>query len=121
MRDYCAYGLLPATDADGLALACPPQVEAAIYLGSAGRDIAAQVATLPHPVTVLRAPPREPEAGRDGAAMDFSRSPTWPDLAAAFPDGRDVYLPELTHFIPMQQPALVAEHIRRLLAAQTGG
>ena len=28
------------------------------------------------------------------------------------PNARDVYLPELTHFIPMQAPALTAEYLR---------
>ena len=115
LRDYCQYGLLPAADGKGWVLACPPQVEAAIYLGSLGRDIADQVATLPHPVTVLRARRSPPNQERTG--LDFSNSPTWPELAAAFPKGRDVYLPHLTHFIPMQRPALVAGHIRELLAA----
>ena len=114
LRDYCRYGLLPAADGDGLVLACPPAVEAAIYMGSTGRDIGDVVATLPHPVTVLRARPRE--AAAEGK-LDFSRSPTWPGLAAAFPKGWDVYLPALSHFIPMQRPALVAGHIRELLEA----
>jgi hypothetical protein len=43
--------------------------------------------------------------------MDFAASPTWPKLAAQFARGRDVYLPELTHFIPMQAPDLVARYI----------
>ena len=43
--------------------------------------------------------------------MDFSLSPTWPELATRFPRGRDVYLPHLTHFIPMQDPALVARFV----------
>ena len=43
--------------------------------------------------------------------MDFSQSPTWEGLADAFPRGRDVYRPELTHFIPMQRPELVAAAI----------
>ena len=33
-----------------------------------------------------------PGARRPGT-LDFSASPTWPDLAAAFPNGRDVYCP----------------------------
>lgn len=119
LRDYCEHGLLPAPDGEGWVLACPPQVEAAIYLGSLGRDIADQVATLPHPVTVLRA--RRPPPGQNGTGLDFSNSPTWPGLAAAFPNGQDVYLPHLTHFIPMQQPALVAAHIRALLAPGEAG
>jgi len=43
--------------------------------------------------------------------MDFSKSPTWPQLADGFPAGRDVYLPELSHFMPMQAPELVANYI----------
>ena len=109
LLDYCQHGLNP--DGDGFVLACPPLVEASIYMGSAGRDIGDVIATLPHPTVVMRAHQREE---RDGP-MDFAQSPTWPGLAAALPNGRDVYLPELTHFIPMQRPDLVAEHIRALL------
>ena len=109
LEDYCRYGLLP--DHGAWVLACPPLVEAAIYVGSAGSDIADLIATLPHPVRVLRAH-RKKE--RDGP-MDFSQSPTWEGLAEALPNGEDVYLPELTHFIPMQRPDLVAVHIRELI------
>ena len=91
-------------------LGCPPLVEASIYLGSAGRDIGALVPTLRNRVVVLRAK-RKPKRDSD---MDFSQSPTWEGLASAFRNGEDVYLPELTHFIPMQRPDLVAEHIQSL-------
>ena len=107
--DYCRHGLI--ADGDGFVLACPPMVEASIYMGSAGRDISGIVATLPHPTVVLRGRRR---SERDGE-MDFTHSPTWPGLAAALPNGRDVYLPGLTHFIPMQRPDLVAAHLRELL------
>ena len=60
------------------------------------------------PVVILRAKIRDP---KDHNIMDFSMSPTWPELAAHFPDARDVYLPQLTHFIPMQEPELVADFI----------
>ena len=109
LKDYCRHGLV--ADGDGLVLACPPLVEASIYMGSAGRDIADVIATLPHPTVVLRAQHREEREG----PMDFAQSPTWPGLAAALPNGRDVHLPELTHFIPMQRPDLVADHVRALL------
>ena len=42
--------------------------------------------------------------------MDFSASPTWPQLADRF-SWADVHLPELTHFIAMQDPQLVADFI----------
>ena len=109
LEDYCRHGLNPAPDGDGLVLGCPPLVEASIYLGSAGCDVLQQVAALRQPVTVLRA-----RNGTRQGAMDFSRSPTWPGLAAAFANGRDVHLPELTHFIPMQRPDLVAGYIDEL-------
>jgi lipase len=59
------------------------------------------------PAVVLRANPRDP----DSKEMDFSASPTWPQLADQFPRGQDVHLPELTHFIAMQDPQLVADFI----------
>jgi pimeloyl-ACP methyl ester carboxylesterase len=46
---------------------------------------------------------------------DFSVSPTWPELASALPNCRDVYLPDLDHFIPMRDPALVASCIQEVL------
>ena len=59
-------------------------------------------------VKVLRARQR---TGERENLMDFSLSPTWPELASQFEQGEDIYLPELTHFIPMQDPDLVARHI----------
>jgi len=113
LRDYCRFGLLP--DGDGLVLACPPLVEASIYQGSAGRDIGDAIRTLPHPAVVLRAQGRDPGT-RNTGTMDFARSPTWPGLAAAFPNGRDIHHPELSHFIPMQRPDLVADELRKLIS-----
>lgn len=107
LDDYCRYGVLPASDGDGVTLACPGVIEAAVYLGSTSADFHARLGEVHCPVTVLRAPPRDPA----DTTMDFAKSPTWPELAAAFPDGRDQLLPELTHFIPMQAPVLVAEQI----------
>jgi len=108
LRDYCQYGLLPAESGDGFVLACPPEVEASIYMGNAGCDVHEMVSSVTTPVKVLRAKARtEP---RDDM-MDFSLSPTWTELADHFPRGEDIYLPELTHFIPMQNPELVAKYI----------
>ena len=113
LLDYCRFGLLP--DGDGFELACPPLVEASIYQGSAGRDIGDAIRTVTLPVAVLRAQGRDPD-NRSTETMDFARSPTWPGLAAAFPNGRDIHHPELSHFIPMQRPDLVAEEIHKLIA-----
>ena len=106
LRDYCNYGLNPLPDGT-FTLGCPPIVEASIYLGSAATDILDQIDSVQQPTIVLRAFKR---AERDGE-MDFAQSPTYAGLAGLFPNGVDVYLPELTHFIPMQAPDLVARHI----------
>lgn len=107
LEDYCRYGVLPKADGSGYELACPPVVEASIYMGNTQTDVHDLIPGIEVPVVVLRARAREPEAG----VMDFAGSPTWPQLAEEFPHGRDVYLPDLTHFIPMQAPELVARFI----------
>ena len=116
LMDYCRFGVVP--DGDDFVLGCPPQVEAAIYAGSSGRDIRSIIERVTDPVVVLRAKARS--AGRDrppgSGTMDFTRSPTWAGLAAAFPNGRDVHYPDVTHFMPMQAPELVARHIRDAIA-----
>jgi pimeloyl-ACP methyl ester carboxylesterase len=114
LRDYCEYGLLPAPSGHGYELACPPAIEAAVYAGSASDDPYEEIASIDVPVRVLRARSR-----RGAGATDMSGSPTAPDLASHFRHGEDVYLPENTHFIPMEDPGLVARHILEL-EARTG-
>jgi lipase len=108
LEDYCRYGVLPRPDGEGFELACPPLIEASVYMGNSGTDVHGLIPTVTIPVVVLRAQGRDPEARQE---MDFSKSPTWAHLAEEFPDGRDVYLPWLSHFIPMQEPELVARFI----------
>ncbi len=106
LRDYCDYALVPEGEDGALTLACDPVNEAALYMAQAGNEaILDQLSSLTVPVTVLRAPPGPPDV------MDFSSSPTWPGLADALPLARDVYLPDHNHFIPMQDPALIARYI----------
>jgi pimeloyl-ACP methyl ester carboxylesterase len=108
LHDYCHYGLLPDPEQGGYKLACPPTIEASVYMGSQNSPIFDALAAVTVPVTVLRAAQRDP----DETTMDFTKSPTWSELAAQFQHGRDVYLPELTHFMPMQDPQLVAAYIK---------
>ena len=108
LHDYCEYGIVPTKS--GFELACPPIVEASIYMGSAGHQIDQAIDAVEQPVSIMRAF----RTDGDRTEMDFSQSPTWPELAGAFKNGKDIHLPELTHFIPMQRPDLVAEEIRRL-------
>jgi len=107
LRAYCMHGLVPDPDG-GYRLACPPEVEASIYQSSRGFAIYDLIPKVRVPVVVLRARSRDTA----GPTVDFSSSPTWPQLAAQFPTGRDVHVPELTHFIPMQEPELVADYVR---------
>jgi pimeloyl-ACP methyl ester carboxylesterase len=109
LEDYCRYGLMPKPNATGFELACPPAIEASIYMGSTGTDIYSLARRIDVPVTVLRAKGRDPNQPRD--FTDFSASPTWEGVAKSFPHGRDVPLPQLTHFIPMQEPELTAQYI----------
>jgi lipase len=104
---YVEHGLLRRADGDGYELACPPALEASAYMGSAAFDPIAACASLTCPVTVLRA-----RTGDRQTALDFSVSPTWPALASAFADGRDVQWGDCTHFIPMEAPARLAAFIR---------
>lgn len=108
LEDYCRHGVTKRPDGNGVQLACPPDIEASVYKAATGRDIYALIPAIKVPVTVLRAKQRDP-GPRD--FTDFSASPTWEKLAAQFAQGRDVFLPHLTHFIPMQDPELVARYV----------
>ena len=109
LKDYCVYGLMPAEDGSGFVLACPPILEASVYYNKWRSGIHDQLCKVEVPVTVLRARyvPLVP-----GGRSDYQRSTTWEGLPAMFPRGKDIYLPHLTHFIPMQEPETVAHHIR---------
>jgi pimeloyl-ACP methyl ester carboxylesterase len=116
LMDYCRYGVLPKEDGR-FELACPPVVESSIYLGNTSTDIYDQIPEVRIPVVVLRAAGRDPT---EHAIMDFAKSPTWEAVADAFPNGRDVYLADHTHFMPMQDPALVARYIAEEVPEETG-
>ena len=109
LEDYCKYGLI-ADESGVFRLACPPRVEASIYLGSRGKDPIESCRQITVPTIVMRAQSRDPKSQR----LDFSKSPTRPDLYRLFPKGEDRYLPNLSHFIPMQRPDLIAQEIQRL-------
>ena len=108
LRDYCEYGLLPATDGDGLVLACRPEVEASIYEHSSVTEsnVYSEIDRITAPVLVIR-------TAREwvtGGVMDMMGSPTAPDLASRFRRGRDVKV-SYSHFFPMEAPGEVAEQI----------
>jgi lipase len=110
LHDYCEYGLLPSNGE--FVLACPPAVEASIYLNSKepGSNIYHEVAMVQEPVVVLRA-----ARTREAYNFDLSASPTSPELASHFAHGREVVLEGASHYIAMETPERVAEEIRGLL------
>ena len=118
LEDYCRYGVALKEDGTGYELACPPLVESSIYLGNTSTDVYQQIPKVEVPVVVLRARGRDPDQHE---IMDFSTSPTWSEVASQFKLGRDVYLPELTHFMPMQAPELVAGYIREGASSPSTG
>jgi pimeloyl-ACP methyl ester carboxylesterase len=108
LRDYCEHGLVPAPDGNGYVLACRPEIEASVYMTSrTNAAVYESIRAIEIPVTILRA--RGRASNRD--LMDFASSPTWPGLVHEFQDGREVYLADHTHFLPMEAPELVAGYV----------
>jgi pimeloyl-ACP methyl ester carboxylesterase len=107
LRDYCEYGLLP--DGDEFVLACPPEIEASIYERSnwPDADISAEIPTIQTVTTVMRSAKL-----MSREKFDLSASATDPDLASRMPNARDVYLPESSHFIPMEHPKLIINALK---------
>ena len=102
LRDYCEHGLLPDGE-DGYVLACPPASEASVYGTSASVDPYPLIKKIKQPVKILRAPQLKQEG-----AFDFASSPTPPELAEKFSNGEDIFIDDLTHFMPMQDPERIA-------------
>lgn len=117
LRDYCNFGLGEPGPEGVRPLLCSPAVEAACYAHGHSRDSdpTAELGILAarrQRATVLR-------AGQDPQRRPFLSSPTDPALAARLGQGaEDVLLAEVDHFIPMTHPALVAQHIERLVGTQ---
>lgn len=112
LHDYVQFGLLPNPDGDGLVLACPPRIEAAVYAASGGDSIYEAIERVHVPVRILRA--RRREAGEVG--VDMSGSPTWDALHTKFANAEDVYLPQYSHFMPMEDPAFIARQVMEMRA-----
>jgi pimeloyl-ACP methyl ester carboxylesterase len=108
LRAYCSYGLLPAEDGNGFELACPPEIEASIYMSSrSNAAVHESIRAVEIPVLVLRAKLPPPDRGM----MDFSSSPTWLGLVNEFPNAREIHFADRTHFLPMEIPQQIAELI----------
>lgn len=112
LMDYCFHGLLPRADEEeqnnGMLLACPPAVEGSIYNNSLSNEANpySYISKINIPVRILHAP-SDPERKIE-AMIPYN-------LGVNFPQGEDVMCSELTHFIPMEAPELVADHARAML------
>ena len=104
VHDYCFYGL--RQEGDYYELSCPPAIEAQIYPGAFREDVYAMAEKINVPVVILRAKMHTP-----GEPISFLVSPTSPTLADHYPQGSDHYYPDLSHFIPMCKPDLVAQFV----------
>lgn len=111
LADYCQFGLVPAPNVEGFELACPPALEASAYMGSWRNNPYGWVGEIACPTTILRAR----NAERQGP-MDFSVSPTAPDLASNIDGATDLHWQDVSHFIPMEDPERLAALIRALVS-----
>lgn len=110
LRDYCDYALHPSSEEGYRQLLCDPINEASVYISQSGNEVIhEELPRLQTPVTLMRA------KFTGTSITDLAASPTWPELASVIPDCREIYLPQMNHFIPMQDPALVARHIQDAL------
>ena len=106
LHDHCKWGLEPA-DNGQLKLCCPPQVKAEATLYTTHNNIHSLLPSVNVPTTVVRAKSapvfRHPK--------DTVHSVTWPQLAENLPQATDKQLDEVSHFIPMQRPDVVAREL----------
>jgi len=108
-EDYCRHGLIKRDDGT-YELACLPEMESSIYTSSRSNGaILEAVKTVTAPTLVVRA--------KQTAMNDFKGSPTWPELAALFPNGTDMPRPDMTHFHPFEDPADAAQIIADFAAS----
>ena len=114
LRDHCRFGLEQTADGQ-FKLCCPPIVEAETTIHFARTSVYPLLPSVNVPATVVRAKSvtgiRHPS--------DTLHSLTWPRLAEYLPHGRDKYFEEVSHFIPMQRPDIVASELRAHLSGHS--
>ncbi len=108
LMDYCFHGLLERPDGAGMILACPPTVEGSIYNNSITTQANpyGYLKNIKIPVRILHAP-ADPDRKIE-AMVPY-------DLGKEFEQGEDIMCAQNTHFIPMEAPNTVAQHIKSML------
>jgi pimeloyl-ACP methyl ester carboxylesterase len=104
---YLRYGLLD-DGAGGLHLACSPRREAALFMGGVRLNPWPCLEKVTCPVLVV-----EGEKSENRAFIDLKKA------ASLFPRGSYRLVPEAGHLVPMEQPALIREMVRRCLGLKT--
>jgi lipase len=102
---YIQYGLTPS-DSGGLALACHPRKEAALFMGSMGYDPWPILSNVTCPVLVL-----EGETTENKGIIDFKK------VAESFPQGAHRIVKNAGHLIPMEKPSETFNIIRSFFVA----
>ena len=98
----CYVGFGTVEEADGVRLACPPAVEAAIFSQSFTMDLPAAVRRVEGPVVFAR------------AAKGYMPAEVFHEICALAPQGRVVEI-DADHLAPMEDPEVVVALVRSVL------
>jgi pimeloyl-ACP methyl ester carboxylesterase len=96
LRDYCEYGTRLAPDG-GVELKCPPEIEAEFY---------SRARAFPGITLILKS--RSPLLLMFGEKSDSTGIKIADKIASRLANGTVVKVPEASHFLPMEQPEMVA-------------
>jgi pimeloyl-ACP methyl ester carboxylesterase len=104
IRLYISYGMVK--NGNGfLRLACPPEREAALFLGGSEYDPWPLLPKIPCPVMVV-----EGENSINRKMIDLKKA------TAAFPKGSYTKVNDAGHLIPMEKPKAISGIIKKFLA-----
>ncbi|CAF1122516.1 unnamed protein product [Didymodactylos carnosus] len=111
LRDYCTYGILPSDS--GVVLSCDLDTGRSFYLSAMAKEmnIYDKLCQIEIPVHIVR-------SGFSYQPGRWDTSFTSPDLVSYFKNGRDTQLDDISHFIPMEAPLIVADFIKEILTRQ---
>jgi pimeloyl-ACP methyl ester carboxylesterase len=96
LRDYCEYGTRPAHDG-GVELKCPPEIEADFY---------SRAQEFPGLSIILESP--APSLLILGEKSDSTAIKIADKIVAQLANGTLVTVPDAGHFLPMEQPEMIA-------------
>ncbi|CAF1156153.1 unnamed protein product [Didymodactylos carnosus] len=111
LRDYCTYGVL--TGGSGVVLSCDVETSQSFYVSAMDKEINIydKLCQIEIPVHIVR-------SGFSYKPGRWDTSFTSPDLVSYFKNAQDTKLENMSHFIPMEAPSLVADLIKQILIKQ---